>query len=498
MRSTRGWALISMVTVGLLAILMFRLRTGPPATPSTTPITLYCAAGLKPPVEELSREYEQHYRVPVRISYGGSGTLLGNLRVAKSGDLFLAAEESYIEAAQEDGLVKEAIPLASMVPVIAVAKGNPKGIESIEDLLKEGTTFGIANPDAAAIGKVTRDALAEAGLWDSFQGRAKVLKPTVNDLANDVKIGAIDAAIVWDAVARQYPELEAIPSTVFESAAERVVIGVLSSAKNPSAALRFARYLGAGDRGLRAFERWGYTPVEGDIWEEHPELVLFSGGVNRVAIEDTLAEFEQREGARVTRVYNGCGILVAQMRAGEKPDAYLACDNSFVNQVQEFFEPPVGISETDMVILTPKGNPKGIHTLADLGAPDLRLGLANAEQSALGSLTKNLLEREGLLDPVMANLKTQAPTADLLVNQMRAGGLDAVIVYMANTSEVRDTLGIIPITLPGARAAQPYVIGKNSPHKQLAGRLLNALRSAESKTRFESLGFLFVGGEAEQ
>ncbi|MCG3197985.1 MAG: substrate-binding domain-containing protein [Candidatus Omnitrophica bacterium] len=498
MRSTRIWALASLAAVVMLTALLFLLRSGKPETLSTAPITLYCAAGIKPPVEEAAREYEKLHRVPIRISYGGSGTLLSNLRVTQTGDLFLAAEESYIEMARTEGLVREAIPLATMIPVIAVAKGNPKGIRSVEDLLKDGTRCGIANPDAAAIGKVTRDLLAEAGLWEGFQARVKVFKPTVNDLANDVKIGAIDAAIVWDAVVGQYPELEAVHSPVFEKAEEKVVIGVLSSAKNPSAALRFARYLGARDRGLLAFEKWGYSPVEGDIWEEHPELILFSGGVNRIAIEDTLAEFERREGARVTRVYNGCGILVAQMRAGEKPDAYFACDNSFVNQVQEFFEPPVGISETDMVILTPKGNPKGIHALADLSAPDLRLGVANAEQSALGALTQNLLEREGLLDSVMANVKTQTPTADLLVNQMRAGALDAVIVYMANTSQVRDSLEIIPITLPGARAAQPYVIGKNSTHKQLAGRLLEALRSAESKARFESSGFFFVGGEAEQ
>ena len=39
--------------------------------------------------------------------------------------------------------------------------------------------------------------------------------------------------------------------------------------------------------------------------------------LNRVAIEESLREFEAREGARVTRVYNGCGILTAQIRAAD-------------------------------------------------------------------------------------------------------------------------------------------------------------------------------------
>ncbi len=55
----------------------------------------------------------------------------------------------------------------------------------------------------------------------------------------------------------------------------------------------------------------------------------------RPAIEQTIAEFERREGVKVTRVYNGCGILVAQMKAGEVPDAYFACDSEFMNQVND-------------------------------------------------------------------------------------------------------------------------------------------------------------------
>jgi molybdate transport system permease protein len=36
----------------------------------------------------------------------------------------------------------------------------------------------------------------------------------------------------------------------------------------------------------------------------------------------------------------------------------------------------------------------------------------------------------------------------MLVNQLRAGGLDAVIVYKANTAQVREHLETIPIVLP--------------------------------------------------
>ena len=89
----------------------------------------------------------------------------------------------------------------------------------------------------------------------------------------------------------------------------------------------------------------------------------------------------------------------------------------------------------------------------------------------------------------MANVKAQTPTADLLVNQMRTGSLDAVIVYQANTSQVRNLLEVVPLELPTAKAVQPYGIGRNSAHKLLMDRLLTAILSAESRKQFEASGF---------
>ena len=115
-----------------------------------------------------------------------------------------------------------------------------------------------------------------------------VFKPTVNDVANDVKIGSVDAGIVWDATARQFPELELVTVPLFNTATETISIGVLKRSQQPEAALRFARYLGARDKGLKQFERFHYQPVEGDEWAAAPEIVLFSGAMLRPGIEKTL------------------------------------------------------------------------------------------------------------------------------------------------------------------------------------------------------------------
>jgi len=510
-----AWLSLLLAAV-LIALLYWRPGERPRGTPQGA-LVVYCAAGLKPPVEAVVQAYEKESGARVQLQYGGSGTLLSNLRVARRGDLFIAADQSYLDLGRSNQVVAEILPIGMMRAVAAVRRGNPKHIAALADLVREDVRIALANPDAAAVGKLTRELLersggqagaptflsapgggqagadrnvgAPGGEWTSLERHARVLKPTVNEVANDVKLGEVDAGIVWDATVKLYPDLEPVELRELTGAREKVAVGVLSFSQQPAAALRLARYLTARDKGLREFARAGYQVIDGDTWAERPEVVLFSGGVNRLAVEQTIGRFEQREGARVTRVYNGCGILVSQMKAGQHPDAYLACDVSFVPPVQDLFEAPVEISETDIVILAAKGNPKGIRSLADLAQPGLRLGVANAKQSTLGDLTVKLLQPMGILEAVMANVKTQTPTADLLVNQMRTGALDAVMVYAANTSQVRDKLEIVPLSGPGGKAVQPFAVGKNSGHRYLMGRLLEAIRSPESRRLYESLGF---------
>lgn len=462
---------------------------------SSAGLLLYCAAGIKPPVTQVAEQFEKEIGTAPQIQYGGSGTLLSNLKVAQKGDLYLAADDSYLLQARKEGLVREIIPLAIMKPVIAFAKGNPKNIQSLQDLLREDLNIACATPDAAAVGKLTRELLTEAGIWDKLEPNVKVFEPTVNGIANALKLGSVDVGIIWDAVANQYEEIETLVAPEFEKGTQHVSIGILESSERPTQALKFARYLAARDRGGKVFESMGYPSINGDVWSEVPKVTFFSGGVNRMAIKDTLKSFEEREGVSIATVYNGCGILVAQMKAGEKPDAYFACDVSFMDSVADMFMDSMDLSKTDIVIIVPKGNPKSINKLEDLARPGLKLGLAHYEQSALGALTQRLLEKANLKDPVNENVRVQTPTADLLVNQMIAGSLDAAVVYTANTSQVRDKIELIHIDHPAANAIQPYAVSKSSEQPYLMNRLLETLRASESKDQFKKVGFEWLAGD---
>ncbi len=472
-----------------------RTATGDSGEKSTE-LLFYCAAGMQPPAEKIVAEYGRQYGVSVRIQYGGSATLLSAVEASRVGDLYLAADDGYTDLAYEKGLVLERIPVAAMRPVLAVKKGNPKNIRSIQDLLRDDLRVALGNPDQAAIGQKTRKLLEEAGQWKAVEEhvtKTGVFKPTVPEVANDVKLGSVDVGIVWNATVAQYPELEAVRLEELDRGAAHITVAVIRRSKTPTTALKFARFLAARDRGLKHFADTGYEPVDGDIWEETPEITFFAGSVNRRALEPIINKFQQREGVVVNTVYNGCGILTAQMRTLREnqdsgfPDVYMACDVYYLETVQDLFQEGVNVSNTDIVIVTQVGNPKGIEGLEDLAKPGMRVAVGQPDQCTIGVLSRRLLEGSGLLERIQPNIVTETATSAMLVPQVTTTAADAVLAYATDTLAEAEKLHVVPIDSPLAAAIQPFSVARSSDFKYLGQRLFNTIeRSPEA---FTSAGF---------
>lgn len=477
-----------------LAWLIVQWR-GQSASGSQGHLDVFCAAGLQKPVTAAAAAFEKETGIRVSTQFGGTGTLLSQLQISKTGDLFIAADDGSLAEAAKRELVAEVLPVAIQTPVIAVPKGNPKGIKTLDDLLKADVKFGVANPEAASISKITRKVLGDR--WDAFAAKAAVMKPTVTELAADVKIGSVDAAIVWDSTARMFPELEIVSVAPLSEHREPASAAVLTACKQASVALKFARFLAAPERGGKTMEEFGFAPAGGDAWALTPEVVLFSGGVNRPAIEKLIQEFADHEGVSISTMFNGCGILCATMKTmgstenPKFPDMYYACDVCFVPPVAENFPEAVMLTETEIGIAMPKGNPKNIQTLADLARPGLRIGLCNAEQSTLGYMTHAVLKSMNLLESVEKNASSQVPTADLLVNQMRVGSLDAAVVYRVSIQHQEEHFDFIPLPGDKARAVQPFAVRKDSSYRQISQRFLTFLRKNHDK--FTDVGFAWKG-----
>jgi ABC-type molybdate transport system substrate-binding protein len=276
--------------------------------------------------------------------------------------------------------------------------------------------------------------------------------------------------------------------------------------------LRLARYLTARDRGAQVFEKYHYQLIEdADVWEERPSLVLMAGAMLKPGIDDVVQTFAAREGVDINTIYNGCGIHVAQMqamRSGKSgpsdrfPDAYFSCDVSFMTKVQQWFDASTLISKNDMVLCVPKGNPLHVKSIEDLVRLDLRVGLGHPTNSALGGLTEDLLKKlrlyDKVYDPARKTPIVHTDAGHVLINQMRAGALDLILVYRSNVVSCAENaeqyLEIVELNLKDAVAVQPFAVAKDTKHPYLMRRLLEAILAPESQQRFRKAGFHWIAG----
>lgn len=467
-----------------------RPRTNGPSKSRRSEIVVYCAASNQSVMESILSDYERETGRKVVMQYGSSQTLLSQLQVAAVGDLYLPADDSFLEIAREKDLIDETLAIGRMRCGLAVPKGNPRKIKNLESLFNEDLRIVQANPEAAAVAKLTKTVLSKSNLWDRLDRATDAYRTTVIDVANDIKVGAADVGFVYDAVLHPFPELEFLPIEELASAVSNVSIGILKSTKRPTAALHFARYVTARDRGLLNYQEHGFQTFGGDVWQDVPELAVYAGSMLRPAIEETIIAFESREGVSVSRSYNGCGILVGQMKAGQHPDAYFACDVEFMSQVKDIFPESVDVSQNELVIIVPKGNPQKIRLLSDLTKPGLRVGIGHEKQCAMGWITQRTLKESGIQTEFMSNVTVQTPTGDMLVNQLRTGSLDAAVVYLSNAAGAADYLDAIQIVgLQCSIATQPWAVAKDSKHGRLADRLFQRICSAESQEVFQAEGF---------
>jgi molybdate transport system substrate-binding protein len=147
-------------------------------------------------------------------------------------------------------------------------KGNPHGITTLADLLTKELRLAQGNPESTGIGVVTQRTLSALGQWDALKAKTTVFKTTVNEVANDVKLQAVDAGIVYDVVLHDYETLEAVTLPELRDARSRVAVCVLTTSAQPQAAQHFVRYLGASDRGLKRYAEFGFQPVAGEPWSD--------------------------------------------------------------------------------------------------------------------------------------------------------------------------------------------------------------------------------------
>ena len=174
--------------------------------------------------------------------------------------MYLPGDTYYVQQAETEGLLAETATVCYLVPVILVRQGNPKGIQALPDLLQAGVKVGLGDAQACAIGRNCEQIFQRAGIdSQAIADHVAFRSLTVNELGTNVSLGALDAAIVWDAVAASFAgktEVVAIPPE--QNAVSTVAVGVLRSCRQPELARQFVALLTAAE-GQAVFARHHYT-----------------------------------------------------------------------------------------------------------------------------------------------------------------------------------------------------------------------------------------------
>ncbi len=203
-KQTRHKALTSIFIARI--VLITNLVISCSSTPAT--LSIFAAAGTRPALDEICREFGKQYQTKVEVSYGGGGEVLNQMILSHSGDVYLAPEQRFMETAQEKQAIDpETIKsVAYMIPVIAVPKGNPKDIKTLADLAKPGVRVAVTRPETTLLGKYAPEIFQKAGLSEAIGKNVVTQAARPDNLLTMLIMGQVDAGIIWHFYQLQAPD----------------------------------------------------------------------------------------------------------------------------------------------------------------------------------------------------------------------------------------------------------------------------------------------------
>lgn len=161
----------SVLTLGLALLL------APPASARDEPV-IAAAADLRHAMDSLVRQFRAETGLAVRPVYGSSGQFYQQLAAGAPFQLFLSADESYVQKLARAGRTMDDGQLYAIGRIVLVAPSRSRlaldpDFRGLRKALASGelSRFAIANPDHAPYGVRAREALQSADLWTQLEPR---------------------------------------------------------------------------------------------------------------------------------------------------------------------------------------------------------------------------------------------------------------------------------------------------------------------------------------
>lgn len=157
-------------------------------------LTVFAAASLRTVMDQVGESFTAaHPDRTVRFSFAGSSDLVAQLDAGAPADVLITADQNTMRRAQENGSIAgEPEVIATNVPVLVTAPGNPHGITTLVDATTADVSLVTCAPQVPC-GAAAATVADEAGL---------TLEPvseetSVTDVLGKVTSGQADAGIVY-------------------------------------------------------------------------------------------------------------------------------------------------------------------------------------------------------------------------------------------------------------------------------------------------------------
>jgi molybdate transport system substrate-binding protein len=244
---TPGLLMLSSLLLG--AVCLFGLL---PSRHEEPPVVVYAAASLRTALEAVLPIFQARCHCRIEIRYGASEAMLNQLRLttgSQPADVFLPADDSYFQGTSD--LIARRFPIAQMRAVLLVQAAQADKFTKFEDLFRSDVKLALAQPELAAIGRLTQVALEKRHRWLDLQKQIFVTPDNVVQSATAVDLGTVDGAIVWNSVAVSFPRCIAREFVELNGIQARIEAGLLKPARNPIRAIQLCQFL-SEDPGVAA------------------------------------------------------------------------------------------------------------------------------------------------------------------------------------------------------------------------------------------------------
>lgn len=235
-------------------------------------LLVYAGSASQPPTEEAAKLFEEKTGTKIDLVFGGSGTVLSQMELAKKGDLYFPGSSDFMEKAKQKDLVypETEAKICYLVSAINVQKGNPKNIQCLEDLLKPGIKVAIANPETVCVGLYATEIIDKAFSAEqklAFKNNLLNYTESCDKTATAISLKTVDAVIGWSVFQYWDPEnIETIPLTQDQiSRIGYIPIAISKYTENKDLAQQFIDFLTSSE-GQDIFKKYHYfaTPDEAE------------------------------------------------------------------------------------------------------------------------------------------------------------------------------------------------------------------------------------------